>query len=103
MTFLKLHLHSFYKLIKTNYLHKHTLKHNKLLKEKKKRDIEDHTRYITTLRFTDFAFVVLSTSTLNTSLKIADGGFAFNVIWKVIPLDAVSKTKLSFPYLVVLV
>ena len=38
--------------------------------------------YIRTLLFTDFATAILFTLTFNTSLKRAEGGFAFNVIWK---------------------
>ena len=73
-------------LIKINYLHKHTLKYNKIIKTKKEwRKSEDYTMCMTTLLFTNFTVAVPSTPAFYAFLKSADGGLAFNFIWKVIP------------------
>ena len=46
---------------KTNYLHNHTLEHNEIVKRKEnERENEDHTIYITTLLFIDFASFIFS-------------------------------------------
>ena len=44
-----------------------------------------YTMYITASLFTNFTNAVHSTPIFYTFLRRADGGLAFNVIWKVIP------------------
>ena len=56
---------AFIQLIKTNYLHKHTLKYNKIIKTKKEQGkSEDYTMYMTTLLFTNFTVAVPKVSVL---------------------------------------
>ena len=50
---LKLVLHSFLKLIKTNYLNNHTLNYIEILKLNERRENEDHRIYITLLFYKD--------------------------------------------------
>ena len=51
--------------------------------------------YMTTLLFTNFTVAVPSTPTFYAFLKSADGGLAFNFIWKVIQALKQVRTSLA--------